>query len=100
MNQIYFFFVCLLGGTFSGCFYDILYIVKTFIKGKKVSVSLDILFFLVFAVIYIFLSVLFELPYFRLYMFIACLLGLLLYLESIHRIVAFFVKKLYNKLGK
>lgn len=95
-NQLYVFFCCVLSGVVSGVVYDILYLVKQFAKGKAVAVSLDALFFIVFAGIYIFISVMFALPSFRPYMFFGCLAGLLLYLKSMHRILAFFVKTLYN----
>lgn len=86
----------MLCGACSGVVYDFLYIVKQFVSGKKVNFSLDILFFIAFAGIYVFISVMFSLPSFRFYMFIGCLSGLLLYLKSLHRMLAFFVKRLYN----
>lgn len=99
-DQIYTFFICLLAGVMSGGVYEVVYVLKLFVKGRKTAISLDILFFLAFAAIYVFLAVMFDLPYFRLYMFIACLLGLLLYLKSIHYILAFLIKKVYNRLAK
>jgi hypothetical protein len=98
-DQIYTFFICLLGGVASGVVYEVIYIVKLFVKGKKMAIALDILFFLVFAAIYVFLAVIFSLPYFRLYMFIACQVGLLLYLKSIHYILAFFIEMVYNRVA-
>ncbi|MBP5242292.1 MAG: spore cortex biosynthesis protein YabQ [Clostridia bacterium] len=95
-GQIYVFFCCLLCGAASGVIYDFLYLVKKFIAGKRVGFSLDVLFFLVFAGIYIFVSVLFNLPPFRLYMFCGCMIGLLIYLKSLHLCLTFVIKKLYN----
>ncbi len=44
-----------------------------------------------------FVSVMFEFEGLRLYMFLGCVLGALLYLKSFHIIVAFSVKKVYNR---
>lgn len=99
-NQIYVFFSCLLSGAASGVIYDILYVVKRWIKPKALRISLDILFFVLFAGLYVFVSVLFEFPSFRLYMFLGCLVGLLLYLKSLHIILDFFIKRLYNILKR
>ncbi|MBR7099715.1 MAG: spore cortex biosynthesis protein YabQ [Clostridia bacterium] len=99
-SGLYVFFSCLLCGTASGVVYDLLYPLKVFLNHKKLNFALDILFFLFFSAIYIFASVLFAFPAFRLYMFVACCIGLLLYLKSCHRILDFFVKRLYNILKK
>lgn len=99
-EQIYFFLICVLCGVVSGCVYDCLYIVKRLLPGRKVGASLDVLFFIVFAVMYIFLAVLFEFPSFRPYLFLGCLLGLLLYLKSVHIILDFLINMLYNKIEK
>lgn len=95
-SQIYYFFCCLLCGAASGVVYDFIYVVKQIFSNKKIHFLLDIIFFFAFSGMYIFTSVMFELPSFRLYMFIGCLIGLLLYLKSMHRMLAFFVKRLYN----
>ncbi len=100
ISQIYVFFSCVLCGAAGGIIYDIIYIVKGFVRVKSGKIALDILFFLLFALVYVFLSVLFSLPDFRVYMFIACLLGLILYLKSLHRILDFFIKRLYNVIKK
>jgi hypothetical protein len=98
-EQLYIFFLCLLGGAISGVVYEPFYLLKFCLKGKKIVFFSDILFFLAFSAIYVFLSVLFDFPYFRLYMFIGCLLGLLLYLKSIHYILAFFIEMVYNRVA-
>lgn len=95
-NQVYTFFVCVASGAISGVVYDLFYVIKRFISGKITEISLDILFFILFAGIYIFTSVLFGLPEFRFFMFIGCLLGLLLYLKSFHIMLDFFINMLYN----
>lgn len=99
-SQLYVFFSCLLCGAAGGVVYDILYIVKLFARGKAVRISLDILFFVLFAGIYIFISVMFALPAFRPYMFVACLTGLALYLKSVHIMLDFLIKTVYNIIKK
>ena len=100
MEQVYFFLVCVAGGAMSGIVYDAFYLVKQFIAGRRVEISLDILYFLCLSVLYVFLSVVFGLPDFRLYFFCGLLLGAALYLKSIHIILAFFVKKMYTVIRK
>ena len=84
----------------SGIVYDAFYLVKQFIAGRRVEISLDIIYFLCLSVLYVFLSVVFGLPDFRLYFFCGLLLGAALYLKSIHIILAFFVKKMYTVIRK
>ncbi|MBQ9081131.1 MAG: hypothetical protein IJY26_00655 [Clostridia bacterium] len=95
-DQLYVFFSCVLSGVVAGVAYDILYLVKKWARNRAVRIALDVFFFVLFSGIYVFVSVMFSLPSFRLYMFLGCLVGLLLYLKSMHRILDFFVKRLYN----
>lgn len=99
-EQIYFFSICVLCGAASGIVYDFLYVIKRFLPGKKTCIFLDVLFFVVFAGMYVFLSVLLEFPDFRPYFFFGCLVGLVLYLKSMHIILAFLINMLYNKTEK
>lgn len=99
-NQIFEFLVCIYAGLLSGIIYDIFYAIKQFCGGKKFDIILDIVFFVVFALIYIFVSFIFEFPVFRLYMFLSAQLGLLMYIKSFHILFANAVKKIYNKLKR
>ena len=97
MEQIAVVLVCALSGVFAGMFYEAVCVCRCFIKNKIARTAADVLFFIGFSFIFIGISVLFQLPDFRFYMFLAALLGFFLYLETIHRMLAFFAKKLYNK---
>ena len=107
--RFFIFIVCLFCGIISGILYDVLFVARVFLCGadKRVYtvkdrifiIAADILYCLTFAAGYIFTSVTFDFEGFRLYMLIGCGLGALLYLKSFHVIVAFSVKKVYNKLN-
>ena len=106
--RFFIFIVCLFCGIISGILYDVLFVARVFLCGadKRVYtvkdrifiIAADILYCLTFAAGYIFTSVTFDFEGFRLYMLIGCGLGALLYLKSFHVIVAFSVKKVYNKI--
>lgn len=107
--QIFIFMTCMLCGVLSGIIYDVLFIARTFVcgvdkkkytlKDKIFTVICDILYFAVFAAMFIFVSVLFEFYKIRLYMLIGSALGAIIYLKSLHLIIAFFIKKVYNKIN-
>lgn len=91
----------------SGIIYDILYIARSAVcgirkeaftaKDRIFTITCDIVYCLIFAAGFVFISVMFDFDSLRLYMLLACLLGAFLYLKSFHLIVAFLVKKVYNK---
>ncbi len=101
---------CMLCGVTSGVVYDVLYIARVFVcglnkqhysvKDKIFTVICDILYFIIFALMFVFISVCFEFYRLRLYMFIACAAGAIIYLKSLHVIIAFLIKKVYNKINK
>lgn len=100
----------MLCGVCSGVVYDMLYIARTFVCGadaKKFTLKdkiftciCDIIYFLVFAAMYVFISVCFEFYEIRWYMLIGCALGAVIYFKSLHLIIAFLIKKVYNKINK
>jgi hypothetical protein len=106
--QLFIFLICLLCGAASGIVYDVFYILRTIICGynikqytlfDKIIVGfLDILYFIIFAAIFILCSILFDFYQLRLYMFIGAGLGALIYLKSVHYILALFIKKVYNNI--
>lgn len=98
-NQIFVFLVCVLTGVASGVVYEVFYILRKLFP-SAFSIAFDVAFFLVFAGMSIFASVLFTFPNFRVYMYLGNALGLILYLKSIHLIVAFLWKLCYNKARK
>jgi len=101
---------CMLCGVLSGIVYEVLYIARVFVCGldkKKYTVKdriftflCDILYFAVFAATFVFTSVTFEFYSLRLYMLIGCALGALIYLKSLHFIIAICIKKVYNNLNR
>lgn len=96
-NQFYIFLVCASCGIAGGVVYDMFYLLRTFVRVRAAEIAADVCFFAFFAGMYLFVSLLFGLPDLRFYMFLGCLIGLLLYLKSFHRIVAFFAEKVYNR---
>lgn len=105
--RIYIFIICLFCGVVSGVLYDILYIARSClcgvdrhnytVKDKIFIIAADLLYCLAFAAGFVFVSVMFDFETLRFYMLAGCVLGALLYLKSFHIIVAFSVKKAYNK---
>ncbi len=99
-NQFFIFLVCVSCGIVGGIVYDVFYCLRVFVRARAAEIAADLCFFLFFAGLYLFVSLLFELPDLRFYMFAGCLIGLGLYLKSFHGIVAFFAKKVYNRIDK
>ena len=100
----------MLVGITSGIVYDFLYAAQIFvcgtdfsrykIKDKIMTVACDLIYFIVFAAMFVFTSVMFEFYSLRLYMLAGCALGALIYLKSLHIIIAFMLKKVYNSIAK
>ncbi len=108
--QIFIFITCAFCGVISGVVYDILYIARCAVcgirkeaftlKDRIFTIACDVVYCLIFCAMFIFTSVMFNFYELRLYMLIGCILGALTYLKSFHVIVAFFVKKVYNKITR
>lgn len=106
--QIFIFITCAFCGVVSGVAYDILYVARCAVcgihkeaftvKDRIFTIACDIVYCLVFCAIFIFASVMFSFYELRLYMLLGCASGAFLYLKSFHVIVAFFVRKVYNKI--
>jgi len=96
-NEFYIFLVCVTCGIAGGVVYDLFYILRAFLRVRAAEIAADVCFCLFFIGLYIFVSLMFGLPDLRFYMFLGCLIGLLLYIKSFHGIVAFFLKKVYNR---
>ncbi len=96
-DQFFVFLVCVLCGVASGPVYDLIYCARYPVRAAWVRIATDVLFFMLFCGLFLFVSVVFSLPTVRFYMFGGCLAGFFLYLKSFHKIVAFFMEKLYNK---
>lgn len=108
--QAFIFLTCTLCGVASGIAYDVLYFARVFVcgsdkhnytlKDKIFTLICDLIYFAVFAAMFIFISVCFEFYTLRLYMLIGAALGALIYLKSLHLGIAFLIKKVYNVLNK
>lgn len=108
--DFYIFLICLFCGVVSGTVYDVLYAARIFVcgtdkgeytvKDRFFIIICDILYCLIFCAAFIFISVTFGFYSFRAYTFAGCALGFLIYLKSIHQIVAFFLRKVYNNVNR
>ena len=108
--QIFIFLTCALCGVCSGVVYDVLYVARAFvcgldkakftIKDKIFTCLCDLIYFAVFAAMFVFTSVTFEFYSIRLYMLAGSALGAIIYLKSVHLCIAFLVKKVYNNIAK
>lgn len=106
--QVFIFITCACCGVLSGIAYDILYIARCAVcgvhkegytvKDRVFIIACDIVYCLVFSVMFVFTSVMFDFYGLRLFMLAGCLLGAFLYLKSFHVFVAFFANKVYNKI--
>ncbi len=94
------FIICVTCGIVGGFVYDFLYCVRYPFRQKWVRIVTDVVFWIFFAGIYLFVTVLIGMPDLRFFAFIGCILGLFLYLKSFHKIVAFLAKKVYNRLNR
>lgn len=98
----------MLCGVASGTVYDLLYVARVFVcginkskytvKDKIFTCICDILYFIVLAAAFVFVSVCFGFYSLRLYMIAGCALGVIIYLKSLHIIIAFLIKKVYNNI--
>ena len=95
-QPLYIILACMSAGAAAGILYEGNCLLRFFCPQKGAAIAADLAFFCLFACTYAAASALFRLPAFRLYMGAAALAGFFLYLESLHRILAFLAKRLYN----
>ena len=88
---------CAFAGILAGPLYTVLSVLCAPLRYRAARITADLLFFLLFAAVFAGVCAAFRLPAVRAYMILSALAGLLLYLISLHRILAFFGKRLYNK---
>lgn len=71
-------------------------------NGKRMWISIvsDVLFFVLFSIIAVMTAYVFQFPSFRVYMWIGYAVGGLIYLKTLHRILAFLQIVCYNKVTK
>lgn len=99
-DQFFTFLVCFLCGVGGGLIYDFFFLVRSVLRMRWVRIVSDVAFCIVFAGLYLFVSVMMGLGALRFYTALGCLSGLILYLKSLHKIVAFFAEKVYNGVKK
>lgn len=108
--QAFILLTCILCGAVSGILYDVLYVARVIVcgvdkcsytvKDKIFTFFCDLIYFVVFALAFIYICVCFDFFELRLYMFIGLAFGALIYLKSLHLCIAFLIKKVYNRLDK
>lgn len=100
MGQFHVFLLCAACGISGGVLYDLLFCLRYPLNKKWISVATDCLFCLLFAILFLGLSLSVGMGDLRFYMVFGCAIGFFLYLKSLHKIVAFFAERVYNKVGK
>ncbi len=98
MTRFYIFLVCVMLGVSGGILYDAFSPIRSVFRRQWVRIACDFLFCVVFGAYYLFCSVALGFPSLRFYNLLGCILGIVLYLKSFHKIVAFFAKKVYNRI--
>jgi hypothetical protein len=106
--SVFIFLTCALCGILSGVVYDVLYIARVIVcgankkeytlKDKIFTGICDVLYFAIFAAMFLFTSVLFSFYKIRLYMLLGAAFGAFIYLKSLHIFLAFLLKKVYNNI--
>ena len=83
--------VCLFIGVVCGVLYEVFYTLKFIFNNKLLNHFLNFIFFICSAFIFTLLTCYFSLGNFRVYMAVFFMIGLILYLNTFHKIIAFFV---------
>lgn len=99
MVQIWEVFACVLAGILSGIACEPFFAINYCANSKIVRIITDVLCAILFGAIFLLICICFHLSDFRIYMAMSIVVGFMLYKISIHRILAFFAKRLYNKIG-
>ena len=104
-NQFAVFGICVGVGFLSGVIFEAFAFFRLLLscprgKNKLLGGVLDVACFLLFAGVCVLVAYLFRFPDFRVYMWIGYAFGGILYLKTLHQIVAFFEKVCYNGITK
>lgn len=89
---------CCFSGIICGIFYELFYLLKLIFKKNYIIKILDVLFFSLSAIVCRFIFFYYNLSNFRFFYIIGVFLGLVIYLNSFHNIIAFLIKLVYNKI--
>ena len=100
-KQFILFFLCVGVGFCNGLIYEFFHILRWVFRCNKgkvrwLAIVLDLLFCITFAIICQTVSVYFHFPDLRIYMLCGYGTGFIIYLKTLHRIVAFLKKVCYN----
>ncbi len=90
--------VCLFIGVLSGVFYEFFHFLKLIFKSDFLLQILNGLWAFSSFFIYLKVSTDYYFPDFRIYMLLFILIGVIIYLLSFHKIIAFFSNWVYNKI--
>lgn len=102
-NQFAVFGICVGVGFVGGIIYEAFAFFRFLLgcprgKNKIFGVILDIAFFVAFAIVCITVAYVLKFPDFRAYTWLGYALGGILYLKTLHQIVAFFANVCYNNI--
>lgn len=97
-DRVFVFLVSVACGVIGGALYEPFRLFNKRLRRQWVRYALDVLFCVLFAILYLCISVRLAFPDLRAYSLLSCLLGFGLYAKSLHKTVAFLEKKIYNKL--
>lgn len=92
--------VCLFIGILVGVFYEPFYLLKLFYNSRVYKSVLDALWLFSSSFIYTFISCEYSIGNLRAYMIVLTLCGAVMYLLSLHKIIAIFINRVYNKIIK
>ncbi len=93
------FLSCVFSGVVSGIFYEFFYLLKVIFNKNFINIILDVIYLTLASFICRFLFFHYNLSNFRLFYFIGVILGLVIYLNSFHNIIAFSINLVYNKIN-
>ena len=104
-NQLFIFALCVGVGFGGGVVYEAFCFLRLCLgvrknKRKTLGFALDTCFFALLTGWVVFCSYLFAFPSFRVYMWIGYLFGAIIYLKTLHKIIAFFEIMWYNTIKK
>ena len=104
-NQFTVFALCIAVGLCLGILYEPFGVLRTAFgcrrgKNKAVATALDMLFCVCCAIVCVGTAYSFKFPSFRVYMWTGYLLGGIIYLKTLHKIIAFFEIMWYNSIKK
>lgn len=104
-NQFQFFCLSIVVGLLGGVLYELCSLLRSILgcnrgKNKWLGVALDIFFGVGFSVWCVYTSFLLHFPDFRGYIWVGYAIGGIIYLKTLHIMVAIFKKVCYNRLVK